>query len=522
MARRGKAYWYDEQSADRAVFFFENFLTHTKGEWAGQPFILAPWQRRLVQDAFGWKLTADGLRRYRRVDIWIPRKNGKSTLVAGMMAYLLFGDREPAAELYGLATNKEQAAIVYKELAAMIRAAPELVERCQIFSSTKAVLVPETMSSYRVLSADPRDKDGLNIHGLACDELHEWQSQDLLNKLLTAQGSRREPMAVFASTAGVDRASLGYREYQKSKKIRDGEIKDDERLVFIAEASPDDDWTKPETWRKANPTYPVSPKDSFIRKQCEDAKVDPVVESAFKRYHLNIWTQSLMTWMPMLAWQKCGTPVINVETLRGRPCWVGLDLSSREDLTAAVAVFKLDEQTLFLLPRFWLPANNIVLKEQRDAVPYRAWADAGHLTLTPGDVIDYSYVRNQLAEWASMFRVLEVPHDPYGSTQLAVELMDMGVTPVQFPQGIKHIGGPTKDFKALVLQHRIRHNGHPVLAWCAENCEAIVDSTGNEKISKRSRTKRVDGIIASIMGTARATVGGDAKSVYETRGVTEV
>lgn len=514
---RDGEYWYDEAAAQRAVDFFRLFLVHSKGEWAGQPFELADWQADdIIRPLFGWK-RMDGTRRYTRCDVWVPRKNGKSTLGAGVMNYLTIADGEPGAEVYGVANDIPQAKIIFKEASGMVKKSPDLSEMCQVFTSS--IVVPETLSSYQVVSSEAKNKDGLNISGLGWDEIHECRDAELYEKLTTASASRRQPLMFVMSTAGYDQNTIGYREYSIDRKILDGKIRKDDRLVVIYEAGPKDDWKKEETWRKANPGWGTSVKPNYIRAQFEEARTDPAKEGAFKRYHLNIWTSQKTSWMDMDAWDKCAGPV---EIPAGAKCWGGMDLSKRSDITAFALCHKTGEagqEVYHVKVRFFVPEEGIEQKEIRDGVPYREWATRDLIRLTPGNVIDYDFIRKDIQDAAREFDLAEVGYDPYGATQLALQLTDDGITCVEFPQNIKHISHPTKELKNLILQGRIRHGGNPVLRWMAENCKVVTDANDNQKVTKKDQVARVDGIVATIMALGRAIVGADQSSVYEHRGL---
>ncbi|MFN7019869.1 MAG: terminase large subunit [Phycisphaerales bacterium] len=556
---RDGVYWFDAAAADRACLFFPAFLTHLKGEWARQPLRLDAWQERdLIRPLFGWK-RHDGTRRYRRCDCWIPRKNGKSTLAAGVALYLTWADGEPGAEVYGAASDREQAKLVFRDAAAMARASEDLMAELQVFRSS--IVCPDTLSAYSVLSSESENKDGLNIHGLVWDEFHEAADQDLFDKLTTASAARRQPLMLVISTAGHDQTSLAYREYLRDRRILDGLACADDRLVVIYEAGPKDDWRSEATWAKANPGWGSSVKPDYLRAQYAEARADPAREAAFKRYHLNIWTSQVTGWMDMDAWDRCGGP-IDVSAFEVRapesqeigpsdprsepddearpadprpaaamppPCWIGLDLSRRDDLTAAVALWRVPDQeqpndpdrdTVSVLARCFMPDEHLDAREARDDVPYKRWAQEGHIDLTPGNVIDYARVRSVVLEWARRFRVQEVAYDPYSATQLALQLADDGLTVVEYAQSIRTLTQPTKELRSLVLRRRFRHGDNPVLRWMAENCRVLTDSNDNQKVSKKGQRTRIDAIAATINALGRSMVRHAGPSVYETDGVT--
>ncbi len=250
---------FDEAAAARAVGFFAEVLRHTKGEWAGEHFALAPWQEPIVRNIFGWK-RPDGTRRYRRVYIEVPRKNGKSTLVAGLALYLLYADREAGAEVFSVAADREQAGIVFEQAKAMAELEPDLVAVSEIYR--RSIVVSATSSTYRVLSADVPTKHGLNAHGVLFDELHAQPTRDLWDVLTTSTGARRQPLVVAITTAGYDRQSVCWEVHEYARQVRAGVIDDSSFLPVIYAAEPGDDWTDEAVWRKANPGLGITPRTS--------------------------------------------------------------------------------------------------------------------------------------------------------------------------------------------------------------------------------------------------------------------
>src|SRR5437867_9476418 len=332
---RKSRFWFDEEAAERACSFFEDMLVHVKGEWAGQPFVLEPWQRDIARSLFGWK-RRDGTRRYRIAYIEVPKKNGKSTLVAGIGLYLLTADGEQGGEVYSAAADREQAAIVFSTAKSVVQASPELAARCETYH--RSIVVPRTGSSYKVLSADVPTKHGLNPSGILFDELHAQPNRELWETLVTGGAARRQPLVVAITTAGYDRQSICYELHDHAVKVRDGIIHDDAFLPVIYAADEAGDWTDPKVWKKANPSLGVSVKVDFIREECERAKENPRKQNSFRRLHLNQWTEQSTRWIDMGVWAECAGAV-DAEALQGRICYAGLDLSSTTDLSAFVLLF---------------------------------------------------------------------------------------------------------------------------------------------------------------------------------------
>lgn len=510
--------WYfDEEAATHALRFFNEYLHHSKGEWAGRPFRLEAWQAEIVASIFGWRSSIDGTRRYRTVYIEVPRKNGKSTLGAGIALYLTFADGEPGAEVYSAAADREQASIVFKEAAEMVRQCPELQEQCEV--QTKAIVVPGTASVYRTLSREAMTKHGYNASGIIFDELHAQRTRDLWDVLTTSTGARRQPLTVGITTAGFDRNSICYELHDYAIKVRDGLVDDPTFLPVLFGADDDDDWTDPATWRKANPNLGVTIQESFLAKEIAKAKESPSYENTVRRLYLNQWTEQETRWISVSSWDACDDEREAEESLRDVPCFVGLDLSSTTDLTALVRVYP-REDGFDIFGTFFAPAENIAKRSKRDRVPYEQWERAGRLVTTPGNVIDYEAIKAEIVRLHERGYVREVAYDPWAATQIAVQLEHEGVKCVPVRQGFASMSEPTKTFEKLILARKIRHGADPVLRWMVSNVTIEQDAAGNIKPSKAKSRERIDGVVAAIMALGRATVStSDGRSVYRKRGL---
>ncbi len=508
---------YNKEAADRAVFFVSR-LKHSTGEWAGQPFILEPWQESIVRDLFG-TLNPDGSRQYRTCYVTVGRKNGKTELGAAVAAYLLFADNEPGAQIYSAASDRHQASLLYQAITPMIRQAPALAKRAKIVDSQKRVIIHGTNSFYQVLSAEAYSKDGLNAHGILFDELHAQPDRELWDVLTTSVGSRRQPLVFVMTTAGFDRNSICWEQHDYACKVRDGIIEDPTFLPIIYTAPEDADWTDENIWRLANPALGVFRNLEEMRQLCKKVQETPALEMTFRRLYLNQWVNSVKRWLPMDKWDACGDE-IDLEVLRGRSCYAGLDLASSIDLTALVLIFPREDGSYDIVPHFWIPEDTAHEAEKRDRVPYLAWARQGLIHLTPGNVIDYGFIRQTLKEVRGIYRLRELAYDRYGAAQLIQNLEEDGfiVDPdelkrnpnpeapvvVPFGQGFISMSPPTKELMTLTLQKKLRHGGHPVLRWNADNLVVQQDAAGNLKPDKAKATQKIDGMVALIMGLDRA------------------
>lgn len=504
---------YDQDAADRAVAFFSECLTHTTGEWRGQPFVLSDWQADMVRAIFGWK-RPDGTRRYRTVFVFIPRKAGKTTLAAGLALYAAFADGEPGAQVINAAADREQAALCFDTAKQMVEAEPELMGRADVFK--RAITIPETGSSYRVLSSDAYTKHGLNCHYIGADELHCWPGRDLWDTLVTSTGARRQPLTVVTTTAGYDKHSLCYELYDYAVKVRDGIVADDAFLPVIFEAGADDDWKEPTTWAKAHPGYGVTVQHEYFEAECAKAQATPAYENTFRRLLLNQWTEQDSRWLAMDAWDACR---VDLPDLQHAECWAGLDLASTTDITALVLAFPRADK-LVLVPHFWIPQDRIRERVRRDRVPYDVWVRDGLVTATDGAVTDYDRIRADIQLIAERYRIKEIAFDRWNATQLASQLQGDGFAMVGFGQGFASMSAPAKELERRIVGRELEHDGNAVLRWMIANVTVSQDPAGNLKPDKAKSTERIDGVVAACMAIGRWQVAETAApNVYESRGL---
>lgn len=528
-------YWFDEEAADAAVSFFADYLRLTEAEWAGQPFRLAHWQEHdIIRPAFGWK-RKDGTRRYRRVIVWIPRKNGKTELAAGIALLALVGDGEMGGQGYSIASDKDQASIVFGKAVTMVGYSEPLKQHFTCFKPS--IYCAELNASFKPLSGRPTGKHGLSPSVIIGDEVHEWEDDDLYTFVHQGTGARRQPLEFLISTSGK-KSGFGWELWGDCQAILAGESEDRETLVIVYAADPEDDWTDEATWRKANPNLGISPKLDYIRAECAKAKESPRLENRFKNYHLNLWTEQSVRWLPIEAWDQCGLEdvaaiverdpqrrIINdrwkglEEPLIGRRCFGGLDMASTTDLTAWVLVFPpLEEGDRWIwLPRIFVPEDRIPERVKRDKVPYDLWVKSGAMTATPGNVTDYAAVKAQVYRDAERFDLCQAAIDRWNSTQLQVEMADEGVKVVTFGQGYASMSSPTKELERQVLGRLLDHGGHPALRWCAGNVAVETDAAENIKPTKApgKSTDRIDPIVAGIMGLGVAMAATDTEIDYD-------
>lgn len=506
------------RAAERVRNFFSRFIRHTTGQFAGKAFELLDWQwDGIIAPMFGWR-RPDGLRRFRRAYLSTPKKNGKSTLLAGLALYLMIADAEAGAEVYSAAADREQAAIIYRESAKMVRKSAALQSQITPRDSTKS-LVAGGGTFYRALSAESNTKEGLNAHGILFDELHAQRGRELWDCLRYAGAARLQPLHLSITTAGGDLQTICGEQYTYAKRVLGGEIVDDSFFSYIAEASPQDDWTDEAVWKKANPSYGVTISADQFRADFLEAKESPAKENSFRRYRLNQWVQTADAWLSMDQWDACSGGA-DAELLKGRECFAGLDLSATDDTTALVLAFPNGDGTVELLPHFFLPEQNIGQLERQHKAPYRAWAGQKLFTLTPGNVVDYEKVRERVRELAGDYTIRELAIDrKFQGQAVENDLIADGFRVVPAGQGWISQDLPAKELEKLIRSKKLLHGGHPVLRWHASNVVVDIDKAGNYSINKKRSRSKIDGIAATLMSLMcklQDKGGSFAQPFYET------
>lgn len=511
---------FDAAKATRVCRFFEVVLA----------FVLLGWQREILRRIFGL-LHDDGRRQIRKVYLEIPKKNGKSTLAAGLPLFMLLADNEPGAEIYSAATTKEQAAIVFREACKMVKRSPYLDSQLKIIRSTKTIIRRDDPTSfYRAISADGGAQDGVNPHCVIIDELHRWKTAaafELYDVLTKGTVARRQPLVFEITTAGSteDEAPIAWGEHEYTVNLAEGLFEDDTFYGKIYSIGSKDDWTDPAAWARANPSLETNGGFLTIaafKSEFDKAINQPRKQPAFKRYHLGVWLSTETEWMPIDTWDLGN---VELRSLVERPCYLGLDLSSTIDLTSLVALFPTEETdgtfSYDVLPFFWMAKERVRERELADRVPYSTWIAKGLIEAPEGDVIDQRAIKEKIKWCCEVFDVRELAFDPHSALQLSIELTeDPGLKCIPVPQRYTHMSEPTKKLMELALQKKLRHAGNPVLRWNARCSRVKDDGKDNILLVKPDRLKsgkRIDGVVAAILALSRGMFY--RGSVYDTRGM---
>lgn len=449
-------------------------------------------------------------------------KTHNSELAAAIALYLLYADNESSAEVYGAACDRNQASIVFDVARQMVEMSPALMRRSKIRSAGKRIINYRNAGFYQVLSAETGTKHGLNVSGLVFDEIHAQPNRKLYDVLTKGSGDAREqPLFFIITTAGNDKNSICYELHTKALDLMAGRKKDATFYPVVYGLEHEEDWTDEANWYKANPSLGHTIQIDRVREAYRNAVENPAEENVFKQLRLNIWTSASIRWIPEQVYDKGSLP-IDLDSLRGRMCYGGLDLSSTSDITALVLAFppRSDDEKYILLPFFWLPEDTLELRCRRDHVLYDVWQKQGFIQTTEGNVIHYGFIEKFIERLGETYHIREIAYDRWNATQMVQNLEDMGFTMVPFGQGFKDMSPPSKELFKLLMEGNIIHGGNPVLKWMASNVVMRQDPAGNIKPDKEKSVEKIDGIVASIMALDRCIRNGTGSgSVYDERGV---
>jgi phage terminase large subunit-like protein len=512
---------FDEAQAQR-VCAFKELLPHIKGDWAreGELFRHSPHQVFITCSVFGWVSRTTGLRRFWRVYLEIPRKNGKSTDTAANGLYMFAADGEHGAEVYSGAGTEKQAWEVFGPARLMALKTPDLVDAFGIRVGAKNLHIIGTASKFEPVIGKPGD--GSSPSFAITDEYHEHATDDQYDTMVTGMGSRTQPIAWVITTAGSDIAGPCYALRQEVVAMLEGTVPNEGLFGMIFTIDEGDDWTSPEALRKANPNMGVSVSETYLLTQQRDAVQNARKQATFKTKHLNVWVTASSPFFNLELWNRLADPGLLLEDFHGEACWAGLDLASKLDLCAAVKVFRgeLEDGT------HWYAFLDAYLPEEQAQDPtlshYAGWVEQGHLTATPGNITDYGYIEDDLLALSEEVRFMEIGYDPLNATQLATRLMDQGLPMVEVAQNVKFLSEPMKWIEALIVDGRLHHDGNPVFAWGMSNVTAKLDRNENVFPRKEKVENKIDPAVALIIAMSRALAGEPAESVYESRGLLDL
>lgn len=519
---------FDPERVDKVIAAFRQ-LRHTKGRFAGQRFDPETWQvAYLIAPVAGWvHRSPDSGNWVRIITIAyfdMPRKNGKTTTAAGWGIYLTAADGEFGAQVVAAATTKEQAGFVFEPIRQIVNKSPGLKRHLR---ALKHRITHAASGSYFQPIANAGDaQHGADIHGAIVDELHLHQTMTLIEALETGTGSREQPLIIYITTADAGKRHTPYDEKRSLiEKLARLVLKRPTTygVVFAAEkpeyhdgklVKGDDPFVEA-TWKKANPNYGISPTRRAMVEAAEKAKDSPAELARFLRLHLGIRTKQETRYLDVDQWDM-NASVLDTSRLKGRECWGGLDLGSTSDLCALCWVFPADDGAFDVLLRCWAPEESIEALDARTSDAASGWVKAGILTTTPGDVTDYDFIEEQIKRDRDEFLVQEIAYDRWNAQQIVNNLINDGAPMITHGQGFASMSAPTKDLQRLVkigaradehgapVKPLIRHGGNPLFRWQVDNFAVAMDPAGNVKPDKANAGDKIDGVVALIMGLARA------------------
>ncbi len=513
-------YRFDKKRADRVCSFIEK-LPHVKGsKFAGKKLELEPWQCFVLTTIFGWT-DESGQRRFRKVYLELPKGSGKSALSSGVALYSLCAEAEPGAEIYSAATTREQAKIVFDVARQMALKSPRMCDAMGILVNTHDLKVSGSASVFKTFSSDANSVEGCSPYLAVIDELHAHPSRELYDNLETAATKRPGSLLWSITTAGNDRAGVCYEVHEYAAKVLDRSIEDENFFGVIYTVDEADDWSAPESWRKANPNWGVSVFPDAIEAMARAALSQPSKQQAFKTKHLNVWVGAHSAWMNMEKFLACADEKIEDDEFAGQPCVLGLDLASKLDLLALLRVFWRTiegKPHYYAFGTYWTPEARLAGSHNSQ---YRGWQIGGWLRACEGETNDYSLVAQEIRSLASRFEVLEVCHDPWQAHDTMTGLQQEGLTVVQVPQLPKHLSDPMKEFEAAVYDGRFHFNGDPVLAWAVGNVVCKLDKNDNYFPNKEKAENKIDpatALFTALNGVARHV----GEAAAESSGVTAI
>ena len=562
---------FDLDAALGAIDFIETFLVLAEGKHADRPFKLRPWQKFIVGSVFGWKLL-DGSRRFRRIFIEVAKGNGKTPLGAAMALYCLIADGEDAAEVYAAAAAKSQAEICFRDAKIMAEKSPDLAAILDIGAHN--IAHHASYSFFRPVSAEARTLDGKRVHFALVDELHIHRSAVVLTKMVNGMKGRHQPMVCVTTNSGSDKTSPCGEEHDYLVEVLEGVRTDNSRFGFIAgldvcqehrrEGKNEpldgckkcDQWTDEKVWVKANPNLNQSITLRYLRDQVRQAVGIPSSQNDVKRMNFCIWTQQHTRWLSAQDWNTCGAQ-LDLPSLQGRTCFAGIDFAERIDFAALVllftpekvptrtieieADFKTDAQgnkvkeTVNLididkltghyiaLPYFWMPEGRVAELAKQDALPYDQWVKQGFIEATSGDAIDYGFIENRLLALNDVYHCKAIGYDPHHARQFAIKMVnDYRMPLIEVGQGMNMLSEPTKEMQRLIVTKHFQHPRNPLFTAMANNASVREDSRRRIHIEKPAKTKKIDGIVASIIALCVSITNPDLRSIYEERGVLRV
>ena len=486
-------YVFDEKKSLRCIHFCEKYCKQSKGKWNGKPLRLELFQKAFLQALFGFVDKDTGNRKYRKAIFFVARKNGKSVLASAIATYMLTADYEGGAEIYSVATKRDQSKIVWEEAKRMIKKSPALSKaiRCLV----GGIYYDKTDSVFRALASDSNSLDGLNAHLVVADETHAWKDKNLLDVMYDSMSAREQPLLLETSTMGTIRQNVFDIDYDYASQVIDGTINDETLLPVIYELDDEKEWTNEEAWFKANPALGIIKSLKDLRDKVERAKANPIELVNLLCKDFNIRQNSINAW---LTFDDLNNEEIYTDW-KDSYCIGGCDLSSTSDLTCS-SLLSVVKGKIRVKQMYWIPANSLEKKVIDDKIPYDKWLKLGWLRLSGDNKIDYHDVTKWFLEEVEQndLRPLWVGYDSWNAQFWCDEMKENGFDMVEVRQGFKTESAPLKQMKADLMDKKINYNNNPILKWNLSNAAVKKDDNDNIMLSKEKSRQRIDGV-ASLM-----------------------
>ena len=486
-------YIFDERKSLRCIHFIEKYCKQSKGRWAGKPLKLELFQKAMLQALFGFVDKETGLRKYKKTIFFVARKNGKSVLDSAIATYMLTKDNEGGAEIYSVATKREQSKIVWEESKRMIKKSPILAKRIRCLIG--GIYYDANDSYFRALASDSNSLDGLNAHLVIADEVHAWKDKNLLDVMYDSMSARTQPILLETSTMGTVRQNVFDIEYDYASQVIDGVVNDETLLPIIYELDDEKEWTNEECWYKANPALGNIKSIKDLREKVERAKANPIELVNLLCKDFNIRQNTINAW---LTFDDLNNEKIYTDW-KDTYCIAGVDLSSTTDLTAAT-LLGVKNGEIRVKQMYWIPTNALEKKVKDDRIPYDKWLKAGWLRLSGDSKIDYHDVTEWFLEQVREYdlRPLYVGYDSWNAEYWKIEMAGLGFNMVEVRQGAKTMSTPMKVMKADLIDKKINYNNNPILKWCLSNATIKMDSNENIQPDKEKSRQRIDGAVSLI------------------------
>ncbi len=491
-------YIFDVKRANKPIEFIERFCKHSKGELGGQNIKLELFQKAFISALFGFINKETGLRKYRQAFFEVARKNGKSTMLAGLALYMLIADNEKGSEVYSIATKKDQASIIFDITLNMVKQS-EVLARATI-KKRSYLSCPLNFGKFEPLGKNSQTLDGVNAHCVILDELHAVKDRNLYEVMVQSMASRSQPLFIMITTAGTTRENIFDDIYNYSCNILDGKVKDESFLPIIYELDEKEEWKNPECWIKANPGLGTIKKYEDLEIKVNKAKQNPSDITGLLTKDFNIQENEVNSWLDLE--DIINEKEFNITDFKGSYFIGGVDLSSVNDLTCATALM-IDKETeeKFVYQMYWLPEARLEDHIKSDNVPYDIWIKRGFLKVCKGNKVDYHDVSQWFLDLVKLTGInpFKIYYDPWHAGYWDKEMKNLGFNLVECRQGFKTLSSPMKVLESDLKAKQVNYNNNPILKWCLANTDYKCDENENIRpVKMRNPNKRIDGM-ASLL-----------------------